>query len=124
MHLFIQLSAKLYDTILKKNKSFEYLSRTYTLVDYNEINYFSTIYPATIEKFSSLKSDIIVDYRVVTLSKPDYYHVFIAHLIQSGFHHAFDIATHFFNLLYYTIDQSLTEIFLKIVNYKKTFLFF
>lgn len=61
------------------------------------------------ENFSILKSDIIVDYRVVTLSKPDYSHVFIAHLIQSGFHHAFQLATRFLNLLSYTVNQSLTE---------------
>ena len=61
------------------------------------------------EHFSVLKSDVIVDYRVVTLSQPDYTHVFIAQLIQSGFHHAFDIATRFLNLLSYTVNQSLTE---------------
>jgi hypothetical protein len=85
------------------------MSRTYSLVDYNEINFFSTVYPSTMENFSSLKSDIIVDYRIATLSKPDCYHVFLAHLIQSGFHYASDLATRFMNLLYFTIDQSLTE---------------
>lgn len=61
------------------------------------------------ENFSILKSDQIVDYRVVTLSKPDYSHVFIAHLIQSGFHHAFQLATRFLNLLLYTVNQSSTD---------------
>ena len=109
LHLFLQLSSKLYGTILNKNKSFEYLSRTYSLVDSNEINIFSTISPSTMSNFSSLKSDIIVDYRSVTLSKPDYCHVFIAHLIESGFHHAFQLSKRFLNLLCYTINQSLTE---------------
>ena len=109
LHLFIELSSNLYETILKKSKSFQYLSRTYTLIDNYDINLFSTIYPSTIENFSILKSDITVDYRVVTLTKPDYYHVFIANLIQSGFHHAVDLATRFINLLSYTVNQSLTE---------------
>jgi hypothetical protein len=61
------------------------------------------------EDFGKLKSDIIVDNRVVSLSQPDYRHVFLAHLIQSGFHHALDLATRFLNILYYTVDQSLTE---------------
>ncbi|UJR11505.1 hypothetical protein I4U23_015686 [Adineta vaga] len=109
LHLFIELSTNLYETILKKNKSFEYMSRTFSLVDYKEINYLSTIYPSTIEHFSLLKSDIVVDNRIVTLSQPDYSHVFIAQLIQSGFHFAYDIATRFLNLLSYTVNQSLTE---------------
>jgi hypothetical protein len=71
--------------------------------------------------FSSLKSDMIVDYRIVTLSKPDYYHVFIANLIQSGFHHAFDLATRFVNLLSFTVDQSLTE---NLSQHGKILLFF
>ncbi|CAF1148393.1 unnamed protein product [Adineta ricciae] len=109
MQLFIELSTSLYDAILKKTKSFECMSRTFSLVEYKDINYLSTVYPSTIEHFSMLKSDVIVDYRVVTLSQPDYTHVFIAQLIQSGFHYAFDIATRFLNLLSYTVNQSLTE---------------
>jgi hypothetical protein len=58
----------------------------------------------------------------VTLTKPDYYHVFIANLIQSGFHHAVNLATRLVNLLCYTVDQSLTENLSQ--NGKTKFLFF
>ncbi|CAF3502703.1 unnamed protein product [Rotaria socialis] len=109
LHLFIQLSSILYETVIKKNQSFEYLSKTYTLADYNEINYFSTIYPQAIENFSSLKSDIIISNRIITLTRPDYSHLLMSHLIQSGFHHAFQLTTRFINLIYYIVDQSLTE---------------
>ncbi|CAF3120229.1 unnamed protein product, partial [Rotaria sp. Silwood2] len=64
LHLYVELSSILYQTILKKTKSFEYISITYSLGDYNEINLFSTIYPKTIENLSLLKSDIVINNRL------------------------------------------------------------
>jgi hypothetical protein len=109
MHLFLKFSSLLYKTIYQKSQSFEYLSRKFSLVDSKQINSFSTIYPSNIEHFSLLKSDLIVDYRVVTLSKPDYNHLFLAHLIQEGFRHGLHYSTRFINLLFYTVEQSFSE---------------
>lgn len=109
LHLFIELSLILYETILKKNQSFEYLNKTYKLVDLNEINYFSTIYPQTIENFSSLKSEIISNNRIVQLIRPDYSHILMSNLIQFGFHHSSKFTTYFINLINYICDYSLTE---------------
>ncbi|CAF4014418.1 unnamed protein product, partial [Rotaria sordida] len=109
LHLFLQLSSRVYETILKKNKSFEYISQTYTLTDYNQINFFSTIYPQTIENLSSLKSDFINNNRLISIIRPDNTHLFISYLIQSGFHHAFNISKYFINLIYYIVDHSITE---------------
>ena len=111
LHLFLELSSQLYQTIVKKSKSFEYLSRTYSLIDLNEIHLFSTISKANFEEFRRLKSDLLVNYRIVQMTKPAIDHLLTSHLIESGYHHALKLGIRFVNYLLYTMNCSSTDNF-------------
>lgn len=106
---FIEISSKIYETILNKNSTFEYFNEKYQLTDLKEIQYFTNISHQTTIDYSHLSSDIQLDQRIVCLTKPDYNHVFISNLIYQGFQHAQQLANRFVNYILYTIQYSLTE---------------
>ena len=104
--LFIQLSSLLYQSILEKKSSFACQSRQIGIADFNEVHSFVSITPSTRDFCSKLPSDFLLDYRLVTLSKPDISQVLLAHLIQSGFSNAQQLAKTFLNLLSFTLQIS------------------
>ena len=127
MDLLIKLSSMVCRAFVEKKNSLEFFSQTYQFVNRTEMNLFCTIYRSTIEQFSSLKSDLTLNYRAITLTKPDYHHIFLVHLIQSGFHYASQLSKRFLNYLSYLVDQSLFEnvsLDGKIILFQKYILFF
>jgi hypothetical protein len=102
--LFIQLSSLLYQSILEKKSSFTCQSRQIAIVDPNEVYSFVSIAPSTRDFCSKLSSDFLIDYRLVTLSKPDMSQVLLAHFIQAGFTNAQELAKTFLNLLSFTLQ--------------------
>lgn len=109
LHLFVQLSSQIHQMILLQRSSFEYLSQTFSLAQPAMINVLCSIAPSTLQSIARLPADLIVDYRLLHLTRPSPQQIFVAHLIQSGFHHAQQLATHLFHLLVFSVQHTMTE---------------
>ena len=107
--LFEELSSLLSLSIVEKRSSLDFHSRQVPLPVPTELNYFVSISPSTREFASKLSSALLLDYRLVSLSKPQWSEVFLCHLIQSGFTRARELVQRLGNLLSFTAELSPTE---------------
>jgi len=109
LNLFIEISSKLYQTIQNKKQTFEHLNQSYQLIDSKELNFFTNVSRSTTFDYSNVWSDVQLDQRIVSLTKPDYNQVLLCNLIQSGFQHASQLTNLFLNFIRYTVQFALTE---------------